>query len=550
MVTLALVIGLLAVTVVCVAVGERLHLPYPILMMIASGAIACVPGLPHLSIDPHLILPLFLPPLLFATAQRTSWSVFRHRWRTLLSLAVGMTALSAALVAGTVWLLVPGITLPLAIMLGAMVAPPDPVAVEVVAGPARMPRRLLSILQTEGLFNDAVAIVLFTAAMAALTDGATSLGLGLVLDFVLGAVLAVAIGLGLGFLYRLASRTVTTTEARTALSVVLPFAAYMLAEEVHASGVIAVVVAALETRRRSRAEDSAARISRSTFWEVANLLVTGVAFGLMGMTLRDVVYEEGWAVLGQLPVAAVVCAVVIAARALGMLLIRPLVRVDSGEELGWKDSTVLTWCGMRGLATLALALAIPAQDASGVPLADRNLMIIVACSVLLVTLVPPGLGLGPLLRALRLQDDGTVAQAEIAELSDRARTAAMTAIRERFTASGELSENQMRALRERFQGLRDGLGSSHAAPGAGGAGAPGTALEHPLPDRAHMLRRGRELMVAAQTVGLDAARAEVLMARGEPGVDPEAADTVLRRLDLQFLAAPPPPTKGGRRGRG
>ena len=102
---------------------------------------------------------LSLPPLLFATAQQTSWTVFRYRWRTLLALAVGMTAVTAALVAGVVWLMVPGIALPLAIMLGAMVSPPDPIAVEAVAGPAKMPRRLVSMLQTEGLFNDAISRV-------------------------------------------------------------------------------------------------------------------------------------------------------------------------------------------------------------------------------------------------------------------------------------------------------------------------------------------------------------------------------------------------------
>ena len=115
MITLALVVALLAITVVCVAIGERVHLPYPILMLIASSAMASIPGLPHLVIDSHLILPLLLPPLLFATAQQTSWTVFRYRWRTLLFLAVGMTAVTAALVAGAVWMMVPGIALPLAI---------------------------------------------------------------------------------------------------------------------------------------------------------------------------------------------------------------------------------------------------------------------------------------------------------------------------------------------------------------------------------------------------------------------------------------------------
>jgi Na+/H+ antiporter len=540
MINLALVIGLLAVTVVCVALGERLRLPYPILMLLASSGIACIPGLSHLEIDQELILPLFLPPLLFATAQRTDWSVFRFRWRTLLFLAVGLTATTALLVAGVVTLLVPAVAFPLALMVGAMVAPPDPVAVEAVAGPAGMPRRLLSMLQTEGLFNDAVAIVLFTAALGSLT-GSESLGLGLLLDFVVGAAIAVAIGLALGFLYRLASRMVTTTAARTAMSVVVPFAAYMLAEELHASGVIAVVVTALETRRRARAEDSEARISRSTFWEVANLLVTGLAFGLMGMQLRDIVYYEGMDVLRYLPVAAVVCVVVIVMRLVGMFAIKPIARFDAGEDLSWKDSVVLTWCGMRGLATLALALAIPTSGVGGSEADARNMMVIVACSVLLVTLVPTGLGLGWLLRLLKLQDDGSVADQEIAELTHRAQRAALSAIHERFEETGELTEEQMRAVKKRFKSLRQELDSTTQAMSA--IQPDGTPVDpeaqQQLLARRRRMKRGRELMVAAQTVGLDAARSEVLIARGEPGIDPEAADRVLRQLDLQMLAAPP-----------
>ncbi|PWH06093.1 Na+/H+ antiporter [Brachybacterium endophyticum] len=539
MINLALVIGLLAVTVVCVALGERLRLPYPILMLLASSGIASIPGLQHLEIDQELILPLFLPPLLFATAQKTDWSVFRYRWRTLLFLAVGLTATTALLVAGAVSMLVTAVSFPLALMVGAMVAPPDPIAVEAVAGPARMPRRLLSMLQTEGLFNDAVAIVLFTAALNTLT-GDSSLGLGLALDFVVGAVIAVGIGLALGFLYRFASHRVTTTAARTAMSVVVPFAAYMLAEELHASGVIAVVVTALETRRRARAEDSEARISRATFWDVANLLVTGLAFGLMGMQLRDVVANEGADVLRYLPVAAVACVVVIVMRLIGMFAIAPIARIDAGENLTWKDSVVLTWCGMRGLATLALALAIPTSGVSGAEADARNMMVIVACAVLLVTLVPTGLGLGWLLRLLKLQDDGSVAEQEIAELTHRAQRAALGAIRERFEDTGELTEEQMRAVKKRFKGLRQELDSTTQAMSVVGPdGTVDPEAQKQLQARRRKMKRGRELMVTAQTVGLDAARTEVLQARSEPGIDPEAADRVLRQLDLQMLAAPP-----------
>ena len=147
---LALIVGLLLATVVAVGLGDRLRLPYPVLMLLLAVALTFIPGFPDLEIPPELILPIFLPPLLFATAQRSSWAVFRVRWRTLIMLAVALVVMSTAVVAGAAWLMIPGIGIPAAIALGAMVAPPDPVAVESVAGRVHMPRRLITVLQSEG----------------------------------------------------------------------------------------------------------------------------------------------------------------------------------------------------------------------------------------------------------------------------------------------------------------------------------------------------------------------------------------------------------------
>jgi hypothetical protein len=142
---LLLVVGLMLAAVLLVGVGDRTRLPWPALMVLLGVLVAAVPGLPdEFDLDPDLILPLFLPPLLFATAQRTSWALFRARWRSIALLAVALVAVTITAVAGTALALVPGITLTAAVALGAMVAPPDPVAVEAVAGPVRMPRRLLS----------------------------------------------------------------------------------------------------------------------------------------------------------------------------------------------------------------------------------------------------------------------------------------------------------------------------------------------------------------------------------------------------------------------
>ncbi|MDE8667045.1 cation:proton antiporter [Pseudarthrobacter sp. H3Y2-7] len=310
---LALIIGLLLATVVAVGVGDRLRLPYPVLMLILAAALTFIPGFPDLEISPELILPLFLPPLLFATAQRSSWAVFRVRWRTLLLLAVALVVITTAVVAGAAWLMIPGIGIPAAIALGSMVAPPDPVAVESVAGRVHMPRRLITVLQSEGLFNDAAAIVIFQAAVAAAVGG-TELGPDVVLKFVIGAAVAVLVGIGMGWLTALITRLVGSMVARSAVTLVVPFAAYILAEEVHASGVIAVVVTALEIKRHSRPEDAAERITRTAFWDVVELLVTGLAFGLVGLEIRHVIQDEGKDMWGMLGVAALVCVLVFAVR--------------------------------------------------------------------------------------------------------------------------------------------------------------------------------------------------------------------------------------------
>ena len=187
----------------------------------------------------------------------------------------------------------PGIGISAAIALGAMVAPPDPVAVEAVAGPVRMPRRLLSVLQSEGLFNDATALVVFQTAVLATVSGGTVSAPTLVLRFVLGVVGAVAIGVVVAFVARWIMARVTDTTGRSALTLVLPFAVYVAADEVGASGVVAVVVLALQLRAASGADEAAERLVQRSFWDVVELLVTGVAFGLMGLDLRQVVEAGG-----------------------------------------------------------------------------------------------------------------------------------------------------------------------------------------------------------------------------------------------------------------
>ncbi|ODU02678.1 MAG: Na+/H+ antiporter [Pseudonocardia sp. SCN 72-86] len=521
---LLLIVGLMLAAVVLVGIGDRLSLPWPALMVVLGAGVAFIPGLPdRFELEPDLILPLFLPPLLFATAQRTSWALFRARWRSILMLAVALVAVTIATVAGTAMALIPGIGLSAAVALGAMVAPPDPVAVEAVAGPVRMPRRLLAVLQSEGLFNDATALVVFQAAVFATVSG-DELSFPLVAGrFLLGAVLAVVIGIVVAKIARWVSTKVADTTGRSALTVVLPFAVYLLAEEVHASGVVAVVVVALQLRAHADADEAAERLVQRSFWDVVELLVTGVAFGLIGLDLRQVVTDAGADLPRMLVHAAIVCGVVIVLRALWMTgaLLAVRHRDDpTGAPRTGREAVVLAWCGMRGLATLALALALPTVTATGATFPARTELVVVACSVLVVTLLLPGFTLPIVVRVLRVSEDADAEHAAERALARRAWHAALTRLVERERAA-DLPDEVSAVLHQSIGRLEAVLA--------------GDTVSDEERDRLATLRASRATLGAVQAEALSAARAEILTARREPGVDPEAADRVLHRLDLRTV---------------
>ncbi len=518
---LTLLVALLVGTVVLVGVAERARLPYPVLMLVAAACVAFVPGIPEVHVEPELILPLFLPPLLFAAGQRSSWSTFRMRWRTLLLLAVALVVVTAAAVAGAVWLMAASITVPVALVLGAIVAPPDPVAVESVAGKVGMGRRLLTTLQTEGLFNDAMAIVIFQAALTATLSGGEVGALELAVRFVLGSLGAVVLGWAVAWAVSWVTSVVPSLVASSAATLVAPYAVYLLAEELHCSGVVAVVVTALEIGRRARPQDSEERLTRRAFWDVVELLTTGVAFGLVGMEMRYIIADEGRDLVRFVPGVVAVCAVVLLVRLLWMLAMHEVARREHAVLLAprtRKEVLVLTWCGMRGLATLALALALPTTLDDGSPFEQRNFIVTCAAAVLLVTLVLPGLTLPALMRWLRLPSgEAEELRAERA-LAARAQRAALATLRDTGTTI-DLTPDQRRVMARRLSGLERVLD----------AGA------DDVDDLRRRARSTRSAMEAVEKVALDAARTEILLARNEVGTDPEVVDQLLRRLDLRTV---------------
>lgn len=413
--TLLLILGLMTGAVLLVGVGDRLRLPWPVLMVLLGLGVALVPGLPNeLPIAPELILPLFLPPLLFATAQRTSWAQCKLRWRSILAMAVLLVVVTIACVALTAYLLIPAIGVSAAIVLGALVSPPDPVAVEAVAGPLKMPRRILSTLHVEGLFNDATAIVVFQVALASTVRDVEFEVSEVLVQFVFGLVAAVLIGLVLAGAARALTRVVSSTAGANGLTVILPFVVYAVAERLDASGVVAVVVAALQYRAIGDVDAASARLGHRALWDVVELLVTGVAFGLIGLDAKQVVLDAGADLPAMLGRSLVMVAVVIGVRALWMLGAQALLRRRKDPNLAprrVRESVVMTWCGMRGLATLALALSLPMTTANGTPFPYRGEIVLTAVTVLTVTLVVGGLTLPAGLQALGIKERAEVEEA-------------------------------------------------------------------------------------------------------------------------------------------
>ncbi|WP_347038870.1 sodium:proton antiporter [Glutamicibacter halophytocola] len=512
-----LIIGLLFATILIVGIGERIKLPYPILMLIFATLAGFLPFMPEMHIDPELILPIFLPPPLFATARRSSWSVFRFRWKALIRLAVVLIVVTAGTVAATALAFSPIVSIPLALALGAIVAPPDPVAVDAIATKVNMPRRLTSLLETEGLFNDAMAIVIFQLAVQA-TVNDSEVGLEIIPQFLIGAAGAVVLGLAMGWVIGALNRFVPNLAARCAATLVAPYAVYMLAEEVHVSGVIAVVVTALEMVRRDRPQDSAERLTRQAFWEVLELLATGLAFGLMGIEMNQVIQEEGSNLIGYIPGIAAICFVVIAVRALWMLATYYLPNRTKTKIPARKDALVLTWCGMRGLATLALALALPHATADGTAIEERNFVVVAACSVLLCTLVLPGLTLPSLMRVLKPRNNEQDTKRARRALARRAEAVAMSAPRNNVDLQ-ELPENYQQAVRRRMNSLHSILARDPD---------PHDAISD---EKYTQIRAVIAKADSIQAIALEAARDELLKARREPNIDPHLVDEIVVRLD-------------------
>lgn len=527
---LALLFALLLASVVMVPLGERIGLPPPVLMTLFGGVLALIPAIPNIEVPPELILPLVLPPLLYATVQRTSWREFAANRRPIFLLAVALVFVTTAVVAFVANALVPGLGIAGAVALGALVAPPDPVAATTVAGKLGLPRRLVSILEGEGLFNDVTAITLYHVAIAAAVTGSFSWS-GAAGELVLSAVVAVVVGLVLGWVSNKLTAYLGDATLQTGLSLLVPFVSYMLAEELKGSGVLAVLVTALylSSGRAVDADDVQGRLAGQTFWSVVDTLVTGIAFGLIGLELHAVVRDmEGrWSEL--LPAALAVVAAVVVLRLVWLLpaawLAKRLHRnkdLDEDIPLNWRETVVIWWSGMRGVASVALALAVPfsldsSSGSGGGPFPERTAILFIAFAVVLGTLVVQGLSLPWLVRKLRVRADTTSERELEKELAVRCGRAAKQRLKE-IQEVEEIPDEVYDALNRRAWDMSARI-------------SPDVIDEERREAHAKRVSRVKKTQRLYGEL-LSAARHEVLAARSEPGADPEVCDRVLHQLDV------------------
>lgn len=514
-----LVIGMLFAVIALHYLAHRLGLPPAVALIIGGAATAFIPGLPRVSLDPTLVLVLFLPPLLMDGA----WFIpVRHLGRHLigiLSMAIGAVVFTTLVVAVTAHALLPSLPWAACAALGAIVSPPDAVSARAVLQRVRLPARLSIILEGESLLNDATGLVLFRFAIAAAVTGtfSTADALGTFAVLTLGGA---AVGAACAFAWMWVVKRLQDDYLMIASSVLLGWAAYILAEHVHVSGVIATVVCGLICGWHQHTVFSAAvRLRGTSFWNVMIFLLEASVFMLIGSSLREVITRVGGfgVVFEQMamPILWIVLALTLARFAWifacdGITWINRRLGYRRFETMGWRASSVLGWAGMRGVVTLAVALSVPA-DFPG-----RDFMLVAAFAVILVTVLVQGTTLGAVIRWLRPPEAGShvaplgMSQAELA----MARVQVKVVEQRAYAADGTLVHPQLlERYRRRAQVTENYAGN----------------------EEAHQPRLQAHYDLVLEAVA--AARAELVRLHREGLIDDRVLHELERDLDLEEMSS-------------
>ena len=439
--------GLLLAIVVLVTAARILSVPYPIFLVVGGGAIGFVPGVPDVQLDPELVLLIFLPPLLYSAAFFTSLRELRRNVGPISLLATGLVLATAVAVAVVAHTLIAGLSWTAAFVLGAVVSPTDPVAATAVARRIGVPPRVVDIVEGESLINDGTALVAYRVAVAAVVTGSFSL-----MDaggkFLIGAIGGVAIGLAVGYVVAYVRERLDDPPVEITISLLTAYLAYLPAEELGMSGVVAAVTVGLYMgSQTSRVTTATTRIQGYGLWQILVFVLNSLLFVLIGMQLPGIL-DDLPAPAGDLALyAAAVCATVIVVRIAWTFVTSVVPRLGNPPP-NRREVALIGWMGMRGAVSLAAALAIPLETETGAPFPHRDLIIFLVFTVILATLVIQGLSLPLVIRLLGVEADDSQAVYEENKARVSAARAALAHI-DALAREGTVSEDAL----ERARGL-------------------------------------------------------------------------------------------------
>ncbi|MGH6616442.1 cation:proton antiporter [Sphingomonas sp.] len=524
--------------VVIAAIGltifaERRQVQAPLLLAAVGIAASIIPGFPEITLAPQLILSLVLPPLLYSAALEFSFFSFMKRIGSILNLGVLLVLATTVAGGAVVGLMLPSLSLPLAFVLAAAVAPPDAVSAVAIGRTLGLPSRLMTILKGESLINDAAALTLFSATAAAATGRHTLIGNG-ALYFLYTAVAGLIIGIVLARLVHAIRRRLLNPSLVTALAFLTPFAAYALAEEAHASGVIAVVFAGFTLGHNAAQMPFAGRIQEREVWRVADTLLEACVFAYMGLQFRFIISDagqSGYSLTSLAAAAAALFATVVLMRMLWIFGAAELGRLRRrlrsatassprrklAEPLGWRENLVLSWAGMRGVVTLAAAAGTPLFTGEGTPLAGRAALLPIAFVVAMATLLLQGLTLPWLIRRLGVEsaEDIERRQLELSHAYAIMTKAGEAAFDELTAKQGSAADLSMaRLMLERMQPfIEDGT----------------------VPAQPGLVRSHANALVAADAV-LTAQRKALIAERNAERLEDEIVRDLLTGIDIEQAA--------------
>jgi CPA1 family monovalent cation:H+ antiporter len=515
-----LIAGLLVAVAGLSGLARVLSVPYPIVLVVGGALIGFVPGLPKVELDPEVVLVVFLPPLLYSSAIYANVNDLRSSLRALTLTTLGLVLVTMCAVAWVAHALIPGLPWEAAFVLGAIVSPTDPLAAATIMRRLDVPRRMVSVVEGEGLFNDATALVAYRVGVAAVVAGSFSLAEA-GLEFVLGAAGGVAIGLAVGWIVAQIRRRTTDAQVSITISLLTGYAAFVPADAIGASAVLATVTAGIYMGIQApRILPARTRLQGGFVWDILDFLVNATLFVLIGLQLRGVVDGLSGYSAGDLAgYALAVSGVVVATRMLWMFTVPYLIRAldrrpsQRARRSPARQRIIVGWSGMRGAVSLAVALALPLTTDAGEPFPQRDLIIFLTFGVIFFTLVVQGLTLPLLIRRLGISDGGADADEEL-----RARLVATKAALEEIDLLAGEDWTRDESV-ERLRAMYDYRKRRFAA-------RAGKIDDDGYEDRSLAWQQMVQLVLGAQ-------RDALVRLRGEGQLSNEAMNRILRELDLE-----------------